>query len=305
MPVGKVVAGLATLGLGAGVALGASGTVDLLPDTQQRLAADLVDYHVCPGEVALGTLVRGDNVLVVARDETGGWLQVRSPDDLFERVWVEAPLLVTAGPVDDVPVASCDDRDVIAAPPTGTDVPAPASPAPSPEASPTPTPSPTPAATSSPTPSAAPTTPTPTTAPTAPPTTPPPSPSPLPSPSPDPSPSPQNQPPVITALTRQHDTIYDTSGQQASCPSNGFPTTSTVSVDVTDDRGVATVRLTLSLGQTSDSVEMERSGGTWTHTIGPFGNVAAESVFTVDIVATDTDGATTEASTTITVRPCP
>ena len=109
----------------------------------------------------------------------------------------------------------------------------------------------------------------------------------------------------MTEPERQHALIYDTSGLASVCPSSGRPTTSDVSVVVTDDRGVQSVRIILSLGQSSSDLDVQRSGSTWTSTVGPFGNVAEEAVFDVDVVAIDTDGATTQRTTTITVRPCP
>ena len=305
--VSGAVGGLAALALGAGVALGATGTVDLVPDQPAPpLAADVVDYHVCPDRGGIGTFVRGDTVLVVARDESGDWLQVRSPDDLFERVWVEAALLVPDGDVVDAPVVECGEREVVVVEPTdqpAVDTTATPSPSPSPTPSPTPTPTPTPSEpTASPEPS-----PTQTQAPEPSPTPtqtqePPPGPTPTPPPTPT---QPPNQPPEVSDPEREHALIYDTSGLASACPSSGRPTTSDVSVVVTDDRGVQSVDVTLTLGQSSTDLDVQRSGSTWASTVGPFGNVAEEVVFDVDIVATDTDGATTQRSTTITVRPCP
>ena len=254
--------------------------------------------------MTVGTFVRGDTVLVVGRDDSGDWLQVRNPDDLFARVWVEADLLVPDGEVGDTPVVPCDDAEFLAVEPTDeavTDVEPSPSPSPSPQESPSPTAEPSPTETTGPSP-------TPSPSPSPAPTTPPPSPSPDPSPTADPSPTQApNTPPVISNLSRQHAEIYDESGTQASCPSSGYPTTSIVSVVVDDDRGVDSVQLTLSTNQgSSGPFAMQRSGSTWSYTVGPFGNVGSQPLtLDVDIVATDTDGATDQASTTITVRPCP
>jgi hypothetical protein len=84
---------LAALGGGAviGAALGASGTIDLLAESAAvSPGADGASYYECPAGLSLGTLYRGDRVYLTGRDDSGEWVEVRSPRHLDDRVWLRA-----------------------------------------------------------------------------------------------------------------------------------------------------------------------------------------------------------------------
>src|SRR5690606_8546036 len=86
-----------------GYQLGTSGAVDLLADGTIDAGGVPVEYHACPGSGAAGRLHRGDRVLVTGVDADGTWLQLRSPLDPHDRVWVPAAV-VTADDDLEVPV---------------------------------------------------------------------------------------------------------------------------------------------------------------------------------------------------------
>lgn len=295
-PATAVAGGLAAVVFGAGAALGATGTIDLVSDATPPgpLAPHEVPYHACPDTGEVGTLVRGDRVLAVGRDADSRWLQLRRPDDLFDRVWVAAEHLDADDDVNSLPVVSCGGREVVTDDGVGevaattTTEPASTTTSSEPDDSTTTTSSTieVPSTTAAPATTVATTT---TTPPTTTTTTQPPA----------------NQPPQMGSVQRQHAVIFDTTGTASSCPSPGRPTTSDISVSVTDDRGVASVRMTARLGQNSADLDVSRNGSTYTATFGPVGNVQSDTVFTIDVVATDDDGATTSRSTNVTVRPCP
>ena len=108
------VAIFAVAGAGIGLGAGATGSVDLVRPTTV-LAADAVDFYDCPDGAALGDLHRGDRAYATARDESGDWLEVRSPHGPGGRVWIEARYAVPDGSTDDLPVVDCD-AELLAAP---------------------------------------------------------------------------------------------------------------------------------------------------------------------------------------------
>ncbi len=227
----------------------------------------------------IGSIPKGEKVLVTARSADSAWLQVYYPGPAFDRAWTKAgPLQLEADPAS-LPVASCE------APPTPTPRPTPGASTAvvaSPEPSPSVEPSASPAASPSPSPSPAP------------------SPSPGVSPSPIPSPTP-NLPPVIAGLTASTKTLsYD---QGAYCPT--ATQTVTFTLKASDAGGIASATLywrkpgestyrPLPMQNASGSAQ----SGTWTATVdtrtnGPWnaGNFAAYAV------ALDASGASTKSPT--------
>ncbi|MCU1368956.1 MAG: sigW 2 [Ilumatobacteraceae bacterium] len=106
-----------------------------------------------------------------------------------------------------------------------------------------------------------------------------------------------NQPPSVGATNRSP----AGAAMQTSCnPANDRRT---ISVAVSDDRGVANVVLRWTQGGASGERAMTRSGSTWSATLGPFADAGTA---TYRAVATDTDGASTASpSASISVDPCP
>ena len=116
-PVGLLVAlGVVVAGGAAGVALQRSGAVDPVGEDTVVAAYAEASFFDCPSGDALGVFVRGDRVYLVGRDDSGGWVQVRSPRDTDQRVWIAADN-VAADAVVDLPVETC----AIEVDPVGTD----------------------------------------------------------------------------------------------------------------------------------------------------------------------------------------
>jgi RNA polymerase sigma factor (sigma-70 family) len=112
------------------------------------------------------------------------------------------------------------------------------------------------------------------------------------------APTAPNQPPSVGATTR----TPSGSSMQTSCnPAND---TRTITVPVSDDRGVAQVVLRWTqAGGGSGQKPMTRSGSTWTAELGPF---AAPGTVTYRAVATDSDGASAASpNAQVAVDPCP
>ena len=98
--------GLVVAGGAVGVVLQRSGAVDPLDEDTVVAAYAEASYFDCPSGSAQGVFVRGDRVYLVGRDESGGWVQVRSPRDTDQRVWISADQ-VSPDAVVDLPVSSC------------------------------------------------------------------------------------------------------------------------------------------------------------------------------------------------------
>jgi hypothetical protein len=106
-PVGLLAAlGVVVAGGAAGVVLQRSGAVDPIEEDTVVAAYAEASFFDCPSGDALGVFVRGDRVYLVGRDESGGWVQVRSPRDTDQRVWIAAGN-VAADAVVDLPVGTC------------------------------------------------------------------------------------------------------------------------------------------------------------------------------------------------------
>ncbi|HSM01177.1 MAG TPA: hypothetical protein VK960_01885, partial [Acidimicrobiia bacterium] len=105
--VALAIAGGVVAGGGAGLAgLGDSGR------EPARLALDAVPVYACPGVGELGTLHRGDRVLITGR--SGDWLAVRNVRGSGERVFVAAAVVTSDSDLSGLPIEDCDDLGTIA-----------------------------------------------------------------------------------------------------------------------------------------------------------------------------------------------
>lgn len=97
------VAGSAVLGF----TLGVTGTVSVLADEPAVVTLDGVALRHCPGGDTVGELHRGDRVLLTGVDESGDWLELRSPYDSSERAWIRSDLAVPDETIAELPVRDC------------------------------------------------------------------------------------------------------------------------------------------------------------------------------------------------------
>lgn len=270
-----------------GYRLGTSGAVDVLGEGTIDAGGVAVEYHDCPGTGPAGRFHRGDRVLITGRDEAGTWVEVRSPVDALDRVWIPAAVVTPDADLEVPVVDDCtlDDGttlelaggEIVTTTTTDTTLPD--------EETTTTTEGPSPSAppATAPPPAPGPSTPTP----TAPPVTPPPAPS-------------DTTGPTITSIQRTVPLIR-AGGYNEFCTATAL--TSDVSAVVTDPSGVASVVATWSFrhnglptGQLrTGSVPLTFSNGAWRGTIGPFTTPNYVQIDkTVDlgwsIVATDTHG---------------
>ena len=279
---GALLTGNSLLAIAAGLIVGVVGTGTLLATGAVHVGGGTaapatsgggLQLVACPnvGPV-IGTIPKGEKVLVTGRSADGGWLQISYPGPAFAFAWTKAGPLQLEADASGLPIASCE------APPTPTPRPSPGASAaaqPSPEASPSAEPSPSP----SPSPGA----------------------SPSPSPSPTPKPTP-NVPPSITGFTASTKTLsYD---QGAYCPT--APQSVTFTLKASDAGGVATATLYWRKPGVSayTAVPMKLAGGstlsgTWNATVDTktngswnAGNLAAY------VLVLDSSGARTKSPTT-------
>ena len=245
--------------------------------------ARLVAYR-CPAEGEVATFVSGDRVYATGRDASGAWLEVRDPLALEARVWVEIAAVEPDRSFDGLPEHDCtwprlpDFFEVAGPPPEGDrgpeTEPGPAPPEPDPDAT---TPEPEPRE-------------------------PPEPPEPAPDPGPDPAPEPPTpttapdmDPPVIHAVVAEPSDIWETG-----C----IDPVSVVRAHVTDDEGVAQVRLSWSVGDATGSVRMWSEGADHVGEVGWFPprtvNVHGPGVEAVLLTIDATDHAGNMATATVT-----
>lgn len=92
------------------------------PDgTAGTLARDAVPVYACPGDTEVGTLYRGDRVLVTGRN--GDWLAVRNVRGAGERVFVLAATIIPDADLSALPNVDCDDVGTVAFDETTTTIP--------------------------------------------------------------------------------------------------------------------------------------------------------------------------------------
>lgn len=84
----------ATIVVGAlGIWLGTSGAVDLFADDVRSVTPGVLSYYACPNEGVVGELRGGDRVYLTGRDESGDWVEMRSPTGQAVPVWVRADIV--------------------------------------------------------------------------------------------------------------------------------------------------------------------------------------------------------------------
>ncbi len=262
--------------------------------TAATIGLDAVPVFACPGEREVGTLYRGDRVLITGR--SGDWVAVRNVRDGNERVFVRSAYVtpdadITGLPEDDceeswtLTVAGATETTTTTAPVTTTTM----EPTTTTTAAGTTTVPPTSTTTTS-----APVTTTSTTA--APSTT-----------------TTTTQPPDTTSPTIGNENvtpgrIWEEDGLGISC-SPADPREASISAFVTDDVGVTSVTAAWSDPLGDQIVTMSPSGSTYTATIGPYpagtwdplSNSPYDHPVTITITASDAAGNTTSTTVSVTV----
>lgn len=109
----KIVAAATSGGVVIGGLLGVHTADDAAPAT---LGRDAVTVYACPGEGAVGTLHRGDRILVIGRNEQ--WLAVRNVRGAGEQVFIAAEAVVADDDLDWLPQVDCADAGTLAVTPT-------------------------------------------------------------------------------------------------------------------------------------------------------------------------------------------
>ncbi|MFP4512178.1 MAG: hypothetical protein ACLFRV_04425 [Acidimicrobiales bacterium] len=105
-----VAAAAATAAGAVGLALGASGTVSFGGGpVGADVGGDGATYFACPNTGAVGELHDGDRVYLTGQDDSGDWVQVRSPLVSTSRVWIRGEHVDPDEQVD-LPVATCSDE---------------------------------------------------------------------------------------------------------------------------------------------------------------------------------------------------
>ncbi len=300
--IGLAVAG----GLIVGGVLGLFGGGGTPPPTAATVDINAVPAYVCPGEGEVGTLLRGDRVLITG--QSGDWVAVRNVRGANERVFVRAEYVDPDADISDLPEENCDDSGTltIAGAPTETTTTTPAATTSTttttvPPTTSTTTPDSTTTSTTTtqpPTTTTTTSTTTSTTTTTVPPTTS------TTTPDSTTTSTTTTQPPTTTTTstttttvppttstttttTQAPDTIAPAIGNENITPGQiweqdgvvsgftltcdpGTPRQATISAFVTDNVGVASVTATWSDPLGNQNAGMTRSGDTYTTTIGPY-----------------------------------
>jgi len=267
--VALVLGGTAGAGLLIGGLLGFLGGIDVVDEPAQTAAAATASFYDCPDGVSLGTVTRGDRVFITGQDESGVWIQVRSPLAVSTRAWIRATHVLPDDSIDSFPVLSCRVPVVAMAAPATTTT----------EAPPT---TDTTATTEAPTTTATTAAPPPTNTTVAADTT----------------------PPSISNAASSPDTIWEQDGLGITCAP---PQTrqSTISAVVTDAGGLANVTATWTDALGAQSVAMSPSGNTYSVVVGPYAAGTwpdGDHLVTVTIRAADGSGneSTTAVNVTVT-----
>jgi hypothetical protein len=286
-----------------GLALGYTGTLSFSRGAEASVSTGSLTYFACPNTGALGAFSSGDRVYLTGQDDTGEWVQVRSPEDSTARVWIRSE---SVGPDEqvDLPVAGCSTEigefALGDAPSTTTtevveEEPEDEEPVPDePDQGPTTT---VPGTTPTVPPTIAPTT-------TAPPTTVPPTTAPSTTVPPTTTTSTTAPAPTIGPVSRSAPSIYEEDEPGTCTNVVNSVTTSTIQAALTN----ATSAFLTWSGVVQGSKPMSLQGGTATAVLGPFGQNAITSApwartLTVTIVATG-PGGQSSASTTVTLNDC-
>lgn len=279
----KIVAAATSGGVVIGGLLGVLTADDAAPAT---LGRDAVTVYACPGEGAVGTLHRGDRILVIGRNEQ--WLAVRNVRGAGEQVFIAAEAVVADDDLDWLPQVDCADAGTLAVTPT---TPAPTTAVVDTTMPDTTVPDSTPDSTSPP---AAPTT---TRAPTASTTT-------IAAPTTTIATTTTLAPPTVVSVLDSPDPIWE-SYTGSDC-GDGI---ATVTASISAPAGVASVVLSWTSTQGNGSTPMSKVGGTYRATIGPFGDTFVGNgqvvVLTYTVKVTDNLGRQHSRQGTITVDDCP
>lgn len=283
-----------------GVALGASNRLDVIGDQPVVVPAAAAPFSACPGTSELGVLHRNDRVFLTGVDPSGAWVELRSPVDPDQRVWMQAAYVTGDQAVSGLPtVDRCGTGEYTLVLPGGeveqgttTTTSAPDSSTTTTEAGASTT------TTTAGGQQAAPTTrpgvtitpgqPPVTVAPTSPPATASPTTSP-------PTTAPDTTGPSIGGLSRSPSAIWENDGLGITC-SPPKPRTSQVTATVSDPSGVASVVVYYSVagknGTVTRQAAMSLSGGTYRATVGsyPAGTIADGTTQVVGWTVVATDG---------------
>lgn len=103
---GVVAAGATAVGI-AGYAAGASGTLDVLGEGTVQAPFTAAPLYACPDGEPVADLHRGDRVFLTGRDDDGAWVELRSPFDGDDRMWLPAEHVAADDTVEDLPVRDC------------------------------------------------------------------------------------------------------------------------------------------------------------------------------------------------------
>jgi hypothetical protein len=288
-------------------------------------SSSTVHMYRCPGSEPVGILHKGDAVRSIARSSDNRWLAVRFPDGVADDVWVSTDDVSSDVSPSELPIARCTAKRSVEFATTSKssdDGPASAPTSTSPNATTTIT-SNTTTSTLRPTTTTA----TPTGQPSGGPTgytppppenhkggsTPPPPPPPTPttpvvtSPPPTTQP-PDTTPPTIASLTATPRQIYENVG---TC-SASTPKSSSITVSVSDAGGVGSVTMSWKANSSpladqggATSRVITSSGGQYSATLGPFGDVPSPGVTLVlTVTAKDAAGNTAKSSIYVTLFSC-
>src|SRR5690606_40707063 len=105
--INRVVTGLlASRAVAAGVWLGYNGVWPVGSTAGATNAGGGRPYYLCPATAEAGEVHDGDRVLVTGVDESGNWLEIRDPERVEARVWVQREYVDPDRDID-VPVAPC------------------------------------------------------------------------------------------------------------------------------------------------------------------------------------------------------
>src|SRR5690606_29715927 len=105
--INRVVTGLlVSSAVAAGVWLGYNGVLPFGSTAGATITGGGLPYYLCPATAEAGEVHDGDRVLVTGVDESGNWLEIRDPQSLEARVWVQREYVDPDRDLD-VPVAPC------------------------------------------------------------------------------------------------------------------------------------------------------------------------------------------------------
>ena len=105
--VALLIGGASVAGLAIGGLFGFLGGADLVGEPVQVASAATASFYDCPDGDRVGTVTRGDRVFITGRDDSGSWVQVRSPAGVSARAWIRAAHVLPDASIDSFPVLNC------------------------------------------------------------------------------------------------------------------------------------------------------------------------------------------------------